>query len=788
MAILTIALAVGANTALFSVVRAVFLRPLGFPAEARLVEIRDCNQPLQRRLEHGGHRNTSFDSRGCISSSGALYQDFLDQSKSFEVLGATNFDSELVPLAGSGEPVLLRGYRVTRSFFEALGVQPILGRWFEGDGEVVLSYSLWKDRFGGAQEILGRNVLVRDATYRVAGVMPQDFRYPPETQIWLPHPFGTPAYLSEYSSHNLNLIGRLRRDVSIEAAQAEATALSARAAGIDPKFNAGWSAHVDGLVEEMTFENRRAFVILSTAVGIVLLIACANLSSLLLAGLEGRSVEMSIRVALGAGRKHLFRQVLAESLVLSLTGGALGLLLAFWGVDLLLPVIPASVPRTEDISVDLLVALFSLAISLGTGIAIAILPGLRAAGANLGATLRPGTGRTATRGGQTLRGALVAVQVAFAVVLLAAAGLLFNTLRRMAEEDLGFRPEHLLVANAPLSAARFRDPARRAAFSADLLRELRQQPITLAAGGGFPLPFTGDQQGRTGMVFEGRGELDLGVVQYRSVTPGFFSALSIPLLAGREFDEADRDGAATVCIVNRTLAHTAFQTEYPIGRRLRVDDSKPWLEVVGVAGDVRQLGKDQAPGPEVYVPWLQAPMTGRITIALRYLGSKADAADALRAAVRRVDSGEPLGETATMEALIARSSADRKFPLVLFSVFGALALGIAAVGIYGVVSHSVAARTQEMGIRLALGAGRAAVMALILRQAIVPVVIGLAAGLGVALSTTRYLASLLYGVRPNDPPTLAAASVVLLLVAVTASLGPSVRACRADPVEALREM
>lgn len=453
-----------------------------------------------------------------------------------------------------------------------------------------------------------------------------------------------------------------------------------------------------------------------------------------------------------------------------------------WGLDLLRPLIPAGVPRADGIRVDVPVALFSILVSLAAGGLIAILPGLRAPRSNPGAALRPGTGRTSTYGGRMAQGALVAVQIALAVVLLAGAGLLFGTLRRLAEQNLGFRPEHLLVTEAPLTASRFDQPGRRTAFVSDLLRELGQQPGVLAAGGGDPLPFTGDQQGRFGIRFEVRGELDLGLVHWRTVTPRFFSALDIAMLTGREFRESDGADAPGVCIVNRTLARAAFQTDNPVGRKLRIDR---WLEVVGVAADVRQQGADQEPGPEVYVPWAQEWM-GDFTIAMRYRGTEADGAAVLRAAVRRADAAEPLGEIVSMDALIARSESGRRFPLVLFSIFSALALGIAVVGIYGVVSQSVAARTQEMGIRLALGAGRASVVALVLRQALAPVALGLVAGLGVALAATRYLETLLYGVRPNDPAVLAAACVIIMAAAVAAALGPSLRAGQADPVEALR--
>jgi len=783
VAILTTALAVGANTVIFSVVRAVFLRPLGLPAESRLVMIRECNEAWHQKLLQRGH--SPADDRGCISASGAIYRDFLTQANSYQTLGAMNFSTEMVALTGSAEPLLVSGYRVTPSLFPVLGVQPLLGRWLEGDREVVLSYEIWKDRLGGDPGIIGRDVPVAGIAHRVAGVMPPGFSYPGGTEIWLFHGYGTPAYHAEYSAHNLNLVGRLKPGVTIQGAQAEAAAISARAAAAAPRDNEGWTTRVDGLVSEMTFTYRRAFVTLGIAVVIVLLIACANISNLLLASLEGRSSEMALRVAIGASRWNLFRQILGESLALAISGGALGLVFVMWGLDLLRPIIPANIPRADQIRADLPVALFSLAVSAVTGLVFAVLPGLQASEARLGDALRPGMGRS-TSGGAGLRGGLVAVQVALAVVLLSAAGLLMNTLRRLAEQEPGFRTDHLLVAQIPLAQTRYPGSAQKVAFSEELLRRLSQRPGVLGAGIGFPLPFTGDQQGRTGVEVDGRPGFDPGLVQFRAATPGLLTALGVPLLQGRLFQDFDREGAPGVSIINSTLARKAFGTDTATGKRIRIDSGKPWLTVAGVVANVRQLGLDKDPGSEIYVPWFQNTFA-RQTLAVRYAGTHQDAAAALREAMLETDPNQPVGKMATMDELIAQSTAPRRFPLVLFSVFAALALGIAAVGIYGVVSHSVSRRTQEMGIRMALGASPGDLLRMILRQALLPVGIGLAGGLGLALIATRYLKSLLFEIRPDDPLTLALTCAVLVVVSAAAAFGPSLRACRADPVEALRQ-
>ncbi|MBZ5729404.1 MAG: ABC transporter permease, partial [Acidobacteriia bacterium] len=408
--------------------------------------------------------------------------------------------------------------------FRVLGVAPLLGRWPDADSriaygnrEVVLGYDLWMGRFGGNPNVPGTDINLAGNPHRIVGVMPPGFTFPDRTQVWLPHPYGTKDYGVSYASRNLNVIGRLKPGVAIEAAQAEAAAISARAAAAEPR-NRGWSSQVHTAINEMTFAYRQGFVILSVAVVIVLLIACANLSNLLLATLEGRSSEMALRAALGASRKDLFGQVLRESLALSICGGVLGLIFVMWGLDLLRPIIPANIPRADSIRADLPVALFSLAASMVTGLLFSLLPGLRASEARLGGALRSGTGRTSTVGGG-LRGGLVAVQVALAIVLLSGAGLLMNTLRRLAEQELGFRRDHLLVAQIPLSSrARYGNDAQKAAFAEDFLRRLSEEPGVRTAGPGYPLPFTGGQEGRLGIEVDGRPGLELGIVQYRSFT------------------------------------------------------------------------------------------------------------------------------------------------------------------------------------------------------------------------------------------------------------------------------
>lgn len=521
IAITTTALAVGANTMIFSVVRAVFLWPLGFPNEQQLVEIRECNQAWHQANLKRGH--SSADARGCITVSGALYGDFQTQATSYQSLGA-GYSTSMLALTGGAEPVLLVGARVTPDMFRVLGVPPILGRWPDADfrvandnREVLLGYALWKSRFAGNPGILGTKIDLAGNPHTVVGVMPPGFSFPDQTEIWLPHPYGTSGYASSYGGHNLTVIGRLKPGVGLAAAQAEAAAFSARAAAVEPLL-AGWTSQVDTLRNEGTFAYRRGFIVLSAGVVIVLLIACANLSNLMLASLERRSSEMALRVALGARRKDLYLQILRESLTLSLAGGVLGLLLVFWGLDLLRPIIPPSIPRAGQVRADFSVALFSLAVSTVTGLLFALLPGLRASDARIGDALRPGFGRfTGFRG---LRDSLVSMQVAFAIVLLSAAGLLGNTLRHLAEQELGFRRDHLLVAEIPMSSrTRYGDDAQRAAFVADLQSRLSREPGVQGVGIGHPLPFTGKQEGRLGVEVEGRPGVELGIVQFRKLQP-----------------------------------------------------------------------------------------------------------------------------------------------------------------------------------------------------------------------------------------------------------------------------
>jgi putative ABC transport system permease protein len=785
-AILTLALGIGANTAIFSVVNGVLLRPLPFPDDDRLVWVWG-RSPLRE------YSNLSFPD----------FVDFREQVGAFERLSAVTAFTPLVNLTAGDRPEQVQGTLVAADFFETLGVRPALGRGLgPGDERValpaaaVLSHDLWRRRFGADPAVVGRSVGLDGRSVTVVGVMPPGFRFPSGAEIWLPAP-ALAAGMQVRRAHFMGGIGRLRPGVSLQETQAEAAAVAARLAALHPDSNTGWSVRLAPLRESIVGDTRPALLLLMAAVGFVLLIACANVANLLLARGAARARELSIRAALGAGRGRLLGQSLLESGLLALGGGALGVLLAAWGVDALRSLAPADLPRIEEVTLDGAILGYALLASL-LAAALSGLPfALQAARADLHGALREGGHAPAVAVRRRLRSALVVSEVALSVVLLAGAGLLIRSFSRLTRVDPGFETGGTATARIQLVESRYGEPGRRAALVDELLRRLAALPGVEAAGAATELPLSG-QNNDTYFVIEGQapagpgGTLDANM---RRVSPGYFRALGVPLLRGRGLSERDRAGAPGAVVVNEPFAHSYFPDGEPLGRRLVIDLGQPFpAEIVGVVGGMRHHAMESAAPPEMYLAYAQAPASwlnlvvrGRGAGAGDHSGAEPAIAAEVRATLAAIDPEQPVGPFRPMETLVASSLAPSRFRTLLLGTFAAMALVLAAIGLHGVLAFLVSRRTREIGIRMALGARRADIVALVLEEGARLVLPGLALGLVGAVVLGRALSSLLFGVGPLDPATFCLIPAVLALVAGVASYLPARRAARVDPAVALRQ-
>ena len=791
VAVATLALGIGANTAIFSIVNAVLLRPLPFKEPARLVMV------WERRANSG---------RANLPISGHEFVAWRERAHSFESL--TMWQPDGLNLTGRGDPLTLNAAEVSADFFSVIGASPLLGRTFApgedqagGAKIAVLSQKLWSQRFGADRNIVNQNIILNDQSYTVIGVMPS-LELMPDVLL----PIDLVSEARKVGKHSHQVMGRLKPGVSLEQAQAELSNIAHQLEQDYPDSNVGHGVQAVSLHEEVVSNVRSALLILFGAVGFVLLIACVNVANLLLTRAAARQKEMAIRTALGAGRGALIRLMLTESLLLAGFGGGLGLLLAFWLIDLIPKFKAIDLPRLDQVRLDFRVLAATVGLSLLTGLLAGIAPAWRNSGPQLNHWMNEGTRGSTGGWPRRLGSMLVIVEVALALVLLVGSGLMLKSFVRLVRVDPGFDPHQVLRLDLSLPGLKYKQPQQQMAFYQELIERLKVLPGVQAVGATTQTPLSpGDNWNP--FEIEGRPALRPGQEQQaaaRSVSNDYFRTLRIPLRRGRFFSDADARKALPVIrwfeqqpypehfnepqpvpavIINETMARLYWPNEDPLGRRLRIIAS-PWLTVVGVVGDVRHTALNSQPNPEMYLSYLQEPSTS-LAVMVRTSADPLQLAPAVREQVKALDKEQPMTLT-TMDQIFSDSVARPRFNALLLALFGGLALVLAMVGVFGVINYSVAQRTHEIGIRLALGAQRRDVFKLVVGQGLFLVLLGVAFGSGGAFVLTRLLTSLLYGVSPTDAGTFLIVSVLLTVVALLACYIPARRATKVDPLVALR--
>jgi putative ABC transport system permease protein len=697
-------------------------------------------------------------------------------------------------LIGAGDPELLRGMRVTDGFFAMLGARPQIGRDFLPEEDragrnnvVILSHGLWQKRFGGDPGVVNRAITLSGRSYTVIGVAPATFRFvDSEAEFWTPMAFT--AEQSQQRGRYLRAVGRLKQGVTLEQARSEMSAIADRLAKQYPSI-AGWNVKLTPLLEYTVQDVKMPLLLLLGAVVFVLLIACVNVANLLLARSAAREKEIAIRASLGAARARITRQLLTESLLLALSGGAAGLMIAGLGMNLLLALAPEGLPRLSDVSLDGRALAFTAALTLLTGLGFGLFPALQASRPNLNETLKD-AGRAATddRRRRLIRSALVVAEISLALVLLVGAGLLVETFLRLRRVSPGFNPTGALAAVISLPQRKYSEDDQQAAFYARLIERVAALPGVQAAGAVSVLPLSGGSF-IDSFDIEGRPPYPAGeepTADYYSATPGYFKAMGIPLLRGRLFAERDATGAPRIVIINETMAKRFFPGEDPVGKRLRVGGEPAiYREIVGIVGDVKQHGLGHETTAQIYEPHAQRPFPSMALIA-RSSGAPTNLSAAIRGEVLMIDKEQPVSSVETVEQFLSASIAQQRFSALIFGIFGAVAMALACVGIYGVLNYSVAQRRHEIGVRMTLGAGRHDVLRLVVGQGLKLVLCGLGLGLVGALVLTRFLKTLLFGVSPTDPLTFALIAVLLTAVALLACWIPAWRATKVDPLIAIK--
>lgn len=782
IAIIALALGIGANSAIFSVVNSVLLRPLPYKDADRLVMV------WEDASKHGYPRDTP---------AAANYVDWRNQNHVFEDMGAVADLS--VNLTGVGDPERIEGSRANASVFSLLGLQPQLGRAFTPEEDqagannvVILSNRLWQRRFSGDASIIGKQITLNGQSYTVIGVMPQQFQFPSQdVELWVPMAF-TAQQAASRGSHYLQVVARLKPGVSVAQAQAEMNTIATRLQQQYPQQNTDLGAVVVPMHEHVVGDIKPALLILLGAVGLVLLIACANVANLLLARAAVRQKEIAVRVAFGASRWRLIRQFLTESVLLAAIGGIFGLLLSIVGIKLLTRFIPPNISQVKAITVDARVLGFTLLVSLLTGVIFGLVPALQASMFNPNETLKEG-GRDSSAGsrGNRIRGFLVIAEVAISLVLLIGAGLLINSFLRLRSVDPGFKSDNLLTMKVVLPNLKYPDLERRSAFYTNLIARVEALPGVKSAAVTTNLPLY--RQGNSvGVEIEGRPAPPPGqevIITTRVVSPKYLTTMGIPLLKGRQFGPEETAKMPGAVIISETMARRFWPGEDPIGKRLtpgRNAGPDDWFQIIGIAKDVRQFELNAEPKPQMYLPYVQADFFAPRDLVVKTDIDPIGLAATVRRAVWDIDKDQPVSDIRTMDEIASESVARQRFSMLLLAIFAAVALVLAAVGIYGVMSYSVTQRRSEIGIRMALGAQKSDVLKLTVGQGLKLVLIGVGVGLAGAFALTRLMASLLFGVGATDPGTFITISVVLISVALLANYIPARRATKVDPLAALR--
>jgi len=782
VAVLALALGIGPNTAIFTMANAVLLKPLPVPEPNRVIMI------------WGTLLKSGFDQ---MPVSGADYLDWKRQSHSFSQMSAAFAIPEYgLNISGIGDPERVPAAQASYEFLPALGIQPIAGRNFlssedlpGGPPAVLISNALWQRRFHSDPAAIGRMLTVDGISRTVVGVVPHQLGEMVAADVWLPAAINPSN--PERQNHHFGIVARLKPGVTLAQARAEMTVIAQRLEREYPATNTGWGITMSPMAEMFTGRIRPVLLILLGAVGLLLLIACANLANLLLARAATREKEIAIRGALGAGRRRIVRQLLTESLVLALAGGALGLLLATYGVRLLRGIVPDMFPMMQHMGVDLRVLAFTLGISLLTGLLFGLVPAWRSSRTDLNTTLKEAAGRSESAGGSNrIRSFLLASEVALAVLLSVSAGLLLRSFVRVMAVDPGVRTANILTMNLTLPEVKYDTTVKRANFYKNLMERLEALPGVRSAGAVMFLPLRVSilsfRVGVNSFLIEGRPPVTQDkqpLADYRMATPGYFNTMGIALRQGRLFDQHDDLDAKRVAVVNEALVRKNFPHENPLGRRIVMGD-KP-IEIVGVVADAKLYGLDSPIEPAVYVPHMQRPIDS-MGVVVRTEGDPAAMAGAVRREILKLDPEQPISNVRTMEKVLSDSLMLRRVAMLMLLVFASLALTLATVGIYGLTAYAVSRRTHEIGLRVALGANQAQILRLVVGRGMITSLIGAAIGVAAAFQLTRALSGMLYGVTARDPLVFAGVPLLLIAVSVIASFVPARRATRIDPLVALR--
>ena len=786
-AILTLALGIGATTAIFSLVNTVLLRPLPFPEQDRLMWLSQQDHSLP----------------GVVPEA-LSYPDYFDwraQNHTFSEMAS--FNGAGVTLESEGEAQRLDAQTVSANFFQTLGAAPMLGRDFRWEDErpgnrtVMLSYALWQSNFGSSKKIVGRTIRMDDHAYMVAGVMPKDFQFPlenPAPALWksiAEDAEGKDPQTAQRGFDVLGVIGRLKPGVTVEQAKADLSLIAGNLARQYPDNNKQYtSALVEQELQHITGDTRPALRVLFCAVTLVLLIVCANVAGLLLARGSRRSAEFALRTAIGASHAAIIRQLLVESVTLSLCGGVAGIALAYALVRASVRLMPLDIPRMEDASIDAGIVVFDLLLSLFTGLLFGILPAWRVSRSSPADALRDGSRSVAGGHGQNrVQNGLVIAQTAIGLVLLVVSGLFIRSFVRILNVDPGFDPKQVLTAKIGISRDKL---SHNVQFYEQLLARVSALPGVRSASAGWPLPMS-NGNASVSFAIEGRpmAKGDEPSESLGLAMPGYFETMRIPLVAGRLFDERDGVKGAPTILIDRTFANRYFPGENPIGKHIRVEEGDDVFdhsmrEVVGVVGDIKRKGLTAEAEPQYYLPFAQAVITNP-PLVVRTSGDAAAVQAAIRGVVREIDKSVPVYQASTLEDYISKSTAQPRFQTFLLTGFAGMALILATIGLYGLLSYMVVQRTLEIGLRMALGAQRSDVLGMIVRRGLTLALIGVGVGLAIAVAITRLISGMLYGIRPTDPLTFAATAGLFLLVSIAASSLPAYRAARMDPMKTLRE-